>query len=137
MILLLVVIAIGSVVSLGWMAERYSSILDRSGSTDGEAASAMLGRFIQARLELLETIRSENLSFDSSQNSGVGAFAVLRQRALAKVGMDAADYREMRARYQSWREDRAVVLSPWREALEAQAAMLLTIDLGELEPLDR
>jgi len=137
MILLLVVIAIGSVVSLGWMAERYSSILGSSSSSDGEAASATLDRFVQARSELLEAIRDEKLSLEPNQEGSVGAFAVLRQRALTRVRMDPADYREMRARYQSWLKDRAGLLSPWRELFEERETALLAIDLGDLESLDR
>lgn len=140
MILLLVVIAIASVVSLGWMAERYSSLLETARSTESDPVEAMIERFIEARVELQRFIVDEEVRFDPTAEGEAAArsgFAVMRQRALQRARMDPADYREMRARYQRWQEDRTALLSPWRELFERNAERLASIDLKELERLDR
>ena len=128
-LLLLGVMAVGAVVVLGWMAQRYQSILTTAESGDAGRIQQVVDRFVETRRQLIERQ-------DEWQEADALAFAALRTEIQRRVGMDAADYREARLHFRSWLDSGST--DPlWGAAFDAREAQARGASLGDQEERDR
>jgi hypothetical protein len=129
-ILILMVLAVGGLTALGFIAYRYTRLLEASGTTPEEAAQRV-GVFIKVR----QGMRSEIDSWNDGQPHRESLTAV-RDRALALHGVDLATYAEVRESYRAWRGGRLRAGTSMAAALEGRREELGRVDLGVYEPLD-
>ena len=141
LIIVLAVMAVFAVVALAVMAERYSRIASREGrgpdtEASEQAADAQVVAFVRVRSVLRQAVDDAGLE-QADRGSRELALAKARDGALAAVGMDRADYGEMRGHFARWSKDPQRLDPVWRAALERHATALEGCDLGALEELDR
>jgi hypothetical protein len=129
-ILILMVLAVGGLSALGFIAYRYTRLLEGTEITGADAAQ---------RVEAFIRVRQGMLSEIDSWNEGEAhreSLTAVRDRALALHGIDLETYTEVRQLYRAWRRGRLRAGTPMAAALEARRAVLRELDLGVYEPLD-
>jgi hypothetical protein len=140
LLVILTVMAVIAVVALGVMAERYSRLAGQEPGApavgQAHAAEALVVSFIRVRLTLRSSVVDAGLG-DVDPSARELAFSKARDRALAAVGMERADYEEMRGHYARWKTEPRRLDPVWRAALDGHAVALKGCDLGPLEELDR
>jgi len=129
-ILILMVLAVGGLSALGFIAYRYTRVLEASGIS-AEDAAQRVDVFIQVR----QGMRSE---IDSWHDGGGHreSLTAVRDRGLALHGIDLETYAEVRQLYRAWRRGRLRAGTPMATALEGRREVLREVDLGVYEPLD-
>jgi hypothetical protein len=129
-ILILLVLAIGGVSALAFIAYRYTRVLDE-GTVSTEEAVRQVEAFIRVRGGMMREIASWEGGAYSRE-----ALAVVRDRALALHDVDPETYGEVRTLYRAWRDGRLRAGTPVAAALERRRGELRGLDLGVYEPLD-
>jgi hypothetical protein len=137
----MLVMAVGAVVALGYMAQRYGRLLDPGVRTAGEArpvdvaippeeAPAQVEEFVAVR----EAMRAE---IDVAQDEAPDPDALLRVRdeALSSAGMAGEHYATLRAGYRQWLRGR-LPQGTLADAFEVRRTRLERASLGRYEPLD-
>ena len=119
-----------AVVSLSYIAQRYSKVLEgQSSSVLG--ARQEVDQFIQVRRGMRQQIDSWK-GGPPRQN----ALTATRDRALLLHGVDPESYAEVRRQYRAWREGKLGAGTPLAAALERRKDELGRLDQGAYEPLD-
>jgi len=129
-ILILMVLAVGGLTALGFIAYRYTRLLETTGTTTEEAA-----RRVDVFIKVRQGMRSEIDSWNDGQPHRESLTAV-RDRALALYGVDLDSYAVVRESYRAWRRGRLRAGTPMASALEGRREELRRLDLGVYEPLD-
>lgn len=129
-ILILMVLAVGGLTALGFIAYRYTRMLEATGTTTEEAA-----RRVDVFIKVRQGMRNEIDSWSDGQPNRESLTAV-RDRALALHGVDLDTYSEVRESYRAWRGGRLRAGTPMAAALEGRREELGRADLGTYEPLD-
>jgi len=129
--LLLLVFAVGGVAALGFLASRYTGILEGEGADSSQGLSGKLEGFIVVRRAMRRAIDG----WDRGQPHP-GALNRARDRALALHGIDPVAYAEARTEYRIWRAGRSRAGSQVASALERRREELARVDLGDYEGLD-
>jgi hypothetical protein len=124
------VLAVGGLSALGFIAYRYTRLLEGSGISTDDAARRV-NAFIQVRHGMRSEIDSWN-DGDPHRES----LTVVRDRALALHGIELETYAEVRELYRAWRRGRLRAGTPMAAALEGRREELRELDLGVYEPLD-
>jgi hypothetical protein len=129
-ILILMLLAIGGVSALAFIAYRYTRVLDEGVVSDEESVR-QVDAFIRVRQGMMREVGSwEDGAFSRE------ALAVVRDRALALHDVDPQKYAEIRTLYRAWRDGRLRAGTPVASAFERRREKLREIDLGVHEPLD-
>ena len=129
-ILILMVLAVGGLSALGFIAYRYTRLLEGNGISAEDAA-----RRVNAFIRVRQGMRSEIDSWNDGDPHRESLTAV-RDRALALHAIDLAAYAEVRQFYRAWRRGRLRAGTPMAAALEGRREVLRELDLGVYEPLD-
>ena len=126
-----IVIALGviALVSLGYIAQRYTAVLDGPSAPVLEARREV-DHFIKVRRGMRQEIDSW------SGPSGNNVLTATRDRALLVHGVDPESYAEVRRQYRAWREGKLGAGTPMAAALERRKDELGRLDLGAYESLD-
>lgn len=129
-ILILLVLAAGGLSALGFIAYRYTRLLEGTEMSTVDAA-----RRVEAFIRVRQGMRSEIDSWNGAKAHRESLTAV-RDRALALHGIDIETYREVRQLYRAWRRGRLRAGTPMAAAFEERRAVLRELDLGLYEALD-
>jgi hypothetical protein len=124
------VLVVGGLSALGFIAYRYTRMLDGTGISTEDAAQRV-NAFIQVRHGMRNEIDSWH-DGDPHRES----LTVVRDRALALHGIDLETYAQVRELYRAWRRGRLRAGTPMAAALEKRREELQGLDLGVYEPLD-
>jgi hypothetical protein len=129
-LLILLVVAVGGVSALGYLAYRYTRLIEGE-VTSGEDAVRRVDAFIAVR-------RAMRREIDSWHDAGPRpeTLILVRNRTLVLHGLDPEAYAETRRVYRSWRGGRARPGTPMAAALEGRREELGRVELGPYEPLD-
>ena len=119
-----------AVVSLGYIAQRYTKVLEgQSSSLLG--ARQEVDHFIKVRRGMRQQIDSWK-----SGPPRKNALTATRDRALLLYSVDPESYAEVRRQYRAWREGNLGAGTPMAAALEQRKDELGRLDLGAYESLD-
>jgi hypothetical protein len=142
MLLVSVLLALGGLGSLAWMAQRYGRLAGTRAARARPAAPSRsdpapeaLGQ-VDAFLEVRRLV-GRALAAPAGRPVDAESFRATRERALDEVGMTAAAYERMRERYRAWRAGASPLDDPTARAIERRRRELGGADLGPYEPLDR
>ena len=140
-LVIMLVMAVGAVVALGYMAQRYGRLLEPGIRTGGgtrpadvairpEEAPAQVEGFLAVR----EAMRAE---IDAATDEAPDPDALLRVRdkALSSGGMAPERYATLRAGYRQWLRGR-LPQGTLADAFEVRRTRLERSSLGRYEPLD-
>jgi hypothetical protein len=130
-ILILLVFSVVGLSALGFMAYRYSRLLEGR-SVQVERATREIDTFIQVR----QGMRREVDGWAGGSGDRA-ALVVARDRGLALCGVESGAYAATRELYRAWREGRSSGSADFDRALEGRREALDRVDLGPYESLDR
>jgi hypothetical protein len=154
MLLLMVIVAIGSVVALMLLAQRYNSILEKRAVTEESSVEGQpvpdiatdsfelgvteivrtIDDFIQVRQILGALIEGEATGETQQENTDVKErLEASLKAALGQQGMGEADYRQLSLFYRQWKAGSTALSPILLEAFERRREELAEIDLGEYE----
>lgn len=128
---LLLVFAFAGLSALGYMAYRYSKILEEPVGDGVVEVVRRVDQFIAVRRGMRREI--DRHSADGGQLS----LSVTRDRALAFHDLDPVSYGEVREGYRQWRAGSLPAEQALAAALERRRDELAPLDLGDYESLDR
>jgi hypothetical protein len=128
---ILVVLAIGGVSALGYMAYRYSKILDDPTENVAVDLVRQVDGFISVRRGMRREVDRH------SADGGHLSLSVTRDRALAFYGIDQLGYESVRSAYRQWQAGETLADRSMAAALEHRRGELARLDLGDYESLDR
>jgi hypothetical protein len=129
-LLILLVLAVGGVTSLAFLAYRYTRLVENGATFRGETA-----RRVEAFIAVREAMCEEIDSWPGG-SPRPAALILVRDRALLLHGLGTVAYAETRESYRSWLEGRLRAGTPMASALEGRRDDLGRVDLGSYERLD-
>ena len=131
-LVLLLLLALGGVSTLAFMAHRYARIVERRGGTEAaRQADRRVVAFIAVRQSMGQALRA------ATDAAAVPAeLERARSRALAVWRLSFETYHSLRSDFRAWRAGTAVASSPTTRAFERRRAELLASDLGPYESLE-
>lgn len=119
-------IAVGGVVSLAWMAQRYGDVLSRRGgaarpqATTDELPDSDADRLVEAYLR----VRSILAGAHDDSPAAAQERGVTLTEALAAHGLAPEQYQELEAMHRAWRSDSPEVPAAYREAFDRRRERL-------------
>jgi len=139
-------IAVGAVVVLAMMAQRYSDVFERSRSAGGsrgvqrstvaELPDAEAERYVRALVDIRKALkRALEEQEASSENETRATMRRVLASELAEKGLDRTEYQEMESVFRAWQAGSPDVPRAFREALDRRADELRELDLGSYDPL--
>jgi hypothetical protein len=139
-------IAVGAVVALAMMAQRYGDVIERSRSDGGSRATrqatvaelpeAEAERYVRALVDVRQALKRALEELDgSSENEIRAALRRVLARELADRGLDRTEYQEIESVFRAWQAGSPDVPRAFDEALGRRADDLSELDLGSYDPL--
>jgi hypothetical protein len=145
-LLVIVLLGAAAVVALGWIAGRYSALIDEreerspaatEAAADRRTAEETVEAFIRVRAELRRAIDPDGAGPpDQADDTVLAALLELRAGALEAAGMDRDEYLRVRKVYHDWRQRALRAGEPLALPLERRRDSLNEVDLGPYEALD-
>jgi hypothetical protein len=154
MLLIILLLSIGGVSALMFVAQRYARVLERqapaAAAPAADAAQSAAATESQWRREAIDRALEHVDGFIGVRRrlqaeidrrggrlTGPEAFSALRGEALTAAGIDVGVYRTVREQFRSWRSGRLDRHSLMAAAFERRRKILEQLDLGVHEVLDR
>lgn len=145
-LLVTVLLGAGAVVALGWIAGRYSALIEQRerqppattrAEADRRASERAVEAFIRVRAELRRAIDPDGEGPpDQIDDTALPELLELRARALEAAGMEQVEYLRVRNVYHDWKRRKLRAGEPLALPLERRRDSLNEVDLGPYEALD-